>query len=424
MKDRRLNLKFPLCVIGLQWGDEGKGKFVDYLAKFSRYVVRYQGGPNAGHTVYYKNKKVVFHHLPAGILDQRTKCIIANGVVIDPDVFHEEIKLLKELNIKIEGRLFISDRAHVIFPHHKELDRFNESNNQKIGTTLRGVGPCYNDKISRIGIRVVDLFNADVLNSKLQVLSRRNKRYLGNGSSTLSKMVQKSAEYRKELKPFVVDTVELINKVWNKNLLIEGANGTLLSIEFGTYPYVTSSCSDVSGVSAGTGLPPTKIKSVIGVGKSYTTRVGEGPFPSEIFGPVADFIQQKGNEFGSTTGRKRRVGWFDLISSKFAIMINDVSMVAITKFDVLGQLDKILVCTGYKYKGTTLKTFPADTGILSQCKPILTSLKGWKEDISNCRTFSELPKQTKEYIRFLEDQLSVPVKFISVGKERWATILH
>lgn len=424
MKQPRL--KFPLCVVGLQWGDEGKGKIVDYLNKFADFSVRYQGGPNAGHTVYYKQNKVVLHHLPAGVLYPKCKCVIGNGLVIDPEVLQKEIMGLEALGISLKNRLFISERAHVVFPFHKALDKFFEDTSPtRLGTTLRGVGPCYNDKISRVGMRVIDLFDERYFVKQLEVLAGKVGRFIQNGTIFNRKEIASQyRKYRDFLRPYVADTASLLNSnIDRKKILFEGAHGTLLSIEFGTYPFVTSSCSEASGVSAGAGIPPTRLRSVIGVAKAYATRVGEGPFPSELSGKMADYLQLKGSEFGSTTGRKRRVGWFDTVSARYACTINGITSISLTKLDVLSGIKDIYVCTAYRYKGSVIRRFPAGVSTLAGCRPVLRKIKGWHDNLQAVNAYKELPSEARNYIRFLEDHLEASVDLVSVGREREATLI-
>ncbi|HLG42308.1 MAG TPA: adenylosuccinate synthase, partial [Planctomycetota bacterium] len=380
-----------VCVIGVQWGDEGKGKIVDFLAEKADFVVRYQGGANAGHTVVIDGQKYVFHHIPSGILNRRTKCVIANGVVIDPATLIEEMEDLEKRGVDFRNHLYISDRAHLVMPYHKLFDRFSETaaskNGMKIGTTLRGIGPCYQDKVARRGIRVCDLYDPAGLRARLrQVLSEKNtliKKVYKEKPLNPGRIADDYLRFGRRLKPFVVDTIRLLHDATarGRQLLFEGAQGTLLSIDFGTYPYVTSSNSDACGISQGTGLPPAKIDRIIGVVKAYLTRVGEGPFPSEIKGKLASEIREKGGEYGATTGRPRRVGWLDLVGASYAVRINGINELAVTKLDVLSGQAKIPVCVAYRYRGSLLRDFPPDAAALARCRPVLKMMKGWSEEL-------------------------------------------
>lgn len=415
-----------VCVIGVQWGDEGKGKIVDFLAEKADFVVRYQGGANAGHTVVIDGQKYVFHHVPSGILNRRSKCVIANGVVIDPPTLIEEIEDLEKRGVEFKNHLYISDRAHLVMPYHKLFDRYSERavNGMRIGTTLRGIGPCYQDKVARRGIRVCDLYDPAGLRSRLrQVLSEKNallRKVYGVRPLDAGRMAADYLRYGRRLRPFVTDTIRLLHEASarGRHLLFEGAQGTLLSVDFGTYPYVTSSNSDACGISQGTGLPPAKIDRILGVAKAYLTRVGEGPFPSEIQGRLASQIREKGGEYGATTGRPRRVGWLDLVGARYAVRINGINELAITKLDVLSGQPRIPVCVAYRYRGSLLRDFPPEPNVLARCRPVIRLFKGWKEELSDCRGWKDLPPAARSYLRFVEDSLVTPISVVSVSHER------
>lgn len=419
-------------VVGSQWGDEGKGKLIDILSQKSDITVRYQGGNNAGHTVVVGDKEYIFHLLPSAILHKGKKCVIGNGVVIDPKALIEELKGLEAKGLKVESsRLKISGRCHVVMPYHRILDGLRESKRQnKIGTTGRGIGPCYADKVTRCGIRVVDLLNPKVLESKLRDnLREKNevfkKVYESKGYS-FKAIFEEYIEFGKKLKPYVCDTVIYLNDAIDKkkSILFEGAQGTFLDIDFGTYPFVTSSNSIVGGVCSGTGVPPTRIDKAIACVKAYTTRVGEGPFPTEFDSQLMDQIRTKGNEFGATTGRPRRCGWFDSLLVRYSVIINGIDELAIMKLDVLDGLPEIQICTGYKYKGKKYSTFPMDFEVLCDSTPIYETHPGWDKPTRGVRKYSDLPENARKYIRRLEELLKVKVKYISVGTKRNEIIIR
>lgn len=416
-------------IVGLQWGDEGKGKLIDLLSKDTDIIVRFQGGNNAGHTVVTQGKEYIFHLIPSGILHPKKTCVIGNGVVIDPQGLIEEINDLKKRGIDVDDRLKISGLCHVIFPYHRILDKLREKKRtHKIGTTGRGIGPCYADKISRCGIRMVDILNPLVFKEKLKDNLKEkneifNKVYHHPGFSFRG-IYPEYLKYGKTLSKYITNTVRLLEGAIRKkrSLLFEGAQGAFLDIDFGTYPYVTSSSAIAAGACTGTGVSPIKIDKVVGVVKAYTTRVGEGPFPTEFPPSFAEFIRNKGNEFGATTGRPRRCGWFDSLMVRQAVLINGVSEIAVMKLDVLDGLKRILICTAYKYKNKLFKEFPYDFAILSQIKPVYEELSGWSQTISKIRSYKELPRNTKNYLKRLEDLVSTPISFISVGSQREETI--
>lgn len=418
-------------ILGAQWGDEGKGKLVDVLAGNADIVARYQGGANAGHTVYISGKKHVLHLLPSGILRNDKICLIGNGVVLDPDALEEELQLMDSLNISTRNRLFISDRAHIIFPYHKYLDTVSEKalSENKIGTTGRGIGPAYTDKICRQGIRATDLFDSKLLKEKIEFnLEKLNKTLIDfyHVAPVDAVEIYEFANKSKSLlEKYIADTGKIIYDSWRdeKNILLEGAQGSLLDIDFGTYPFVTSSNPVSGGAVTGTGLPPTAIDEVVGVFKAYTTRVGSGPFPTELNCETGELLRKEGKEFGATTGRPRRCGWLDLVAAEYAKRINGLTALAITKLDVLGKFSEIKIGTKYEFNGKSIAEFPASLTTLEQCNPAYDTLPGWNSDISGARAFAELPKNAKYFIEYIENALKLPVKYISVGPDREQIIL-
>ncbi|OGU28245.1 MAG: adenylosuccinate synthase [Ignavibacteria bacterium GWA2_35_9] len=411
-------------LVGSQWGDEGKGKIVDLLSEKYDIVTRYQGGANAGHTVVIADRQYILHLIPSGILRENVICVIGNGVVIDPTALLEEITLLEKNNIKVDGRLFISQNAHLIMPYHKLLDTISESGENKIGTTGRGIGPCYIDKYARKGIKIVDLLNRKSLEEKIRKnLEEKNnllKKVYEHEELDVEEIIKQYLEFDKTIDKYIKDVPSFLNQSISegKSILLEGAQGALLDVDFGTYPFVTSSSPTSGGACTGTGIPPNKITDVIGIVKAYTTRVGNGPFPSELLDEDGNKLRETGAEYGATTGRPRRCGWFDAFLVRYSVMINGINSVAITKLDVLSKMDKIKVCTGYSINGKTLKTFPTDVDRLSNVKPIYKTLQGWKVDISNCGNFSELPEKTKEYLNFISDSAGIKIDIVSVGPKR------
>lgn len=417
-------------LLGLQWGDEGKGKVIDILSPQYDFVVRYQGGANAGHSIVFNNKKYILHLIPSGIFTEHTKCVIGNGTVVDPDALLEEISLLENEGIKLDGRLFLSEGAHLILPYHKIIDAINESTSEKIGTTKRGIGPAYYSKYARSGIRFYDFMNEDVLYTKIE----RNLNYLKRifpESEELNQLepiivfrdqMRKYPEYRK----FITDTTELLNKALKdkQNILLEGAQGTLLDIDFGTYPYVTSSHPTAGGASTGSGIPPWKINSVIGVVKAYTTRVGEGPFPTELFDDYGKKIAERGVEFGATTGRPRRCGWLDLVALKYACEINGVTEIVLTKADVLDELDEIQVCIAYENNNLNFPRFIPYVDFLNNCKPVYKSFKGWKTPLNQFTEYKSLPPEFHQYVEFIESFVNTRISYISTGASREKMIIR
>lgn len=421
-----------IVVVGSQWGDEGKGKLIDILSQDSDITVRYQGGNNAGHTVVVKDKMYVFHLLPSAILHRGKVCVIGNGVVIDPKSLLDEISALAQKGLMITPqRLKISGHAHVVMPYHRILDGLRESKRKnKIGTTGRGIGPCYADKVTRCGIRMIDLLNPRILRAKLEDNLREKNEIFSKvfkvRNFCFDTIYKEYLAYGKRMAGFVCDTALYLNRaIENKKLvLFEGAQGTFLDIDFGTYPFVTSSNSIVGGVCAGSGVAPMKIDKAIACVKAYTTRVGEGPFPTEFSTHLKDEIRTKGNEFGATTGRPRRCGWFDSVLVRYSIIINGIDALAIMKLDVLDDLEKIKICTAYKYKGEILKDFPMDFEVLSKVNPVYEDLDGWKTSIRGARAYKDLPKNARIYIGRLETLLGVGVKYVSIGTKRDEIIIR
>jgi len=423
-----------IVVVGAQWGDEGKGKIVDLLTEHADAVARYQGGHNAGHTVMINNEKFILHVIPSGILHQGKICIIGNGMVVDPASLIKEIEDLKKRKIIIGRNLYISGRAHVIMPYHIILDgKYEESKgSRKIGTTGRGIGPAYVDKMSRIGFRMVDLLNSRAFKEKLKiVLSDINflleKKY-NNRALNINKIYSDYMRYAEYLAPFITDTVVLINKLitQGKNILFEGAQGTLLDIDHGTYPYVTSSNASAGGVCTGLGVSPRKINSILGIVKAYTTRVGGGPFPTELSGELGDHLRVRGGEYGATTGRPRRCGWIDLVSLRHSMRINDFTGIAITKLDVLDGLEKIKVCTAYRLKEKKKKitNFPQSVDVLETIEPVYKELKGWDQSTEGITDIKKLPRNARAYLDFIEEHLNTPIYIISTGQRRHEFIMR
>ena len=416
-------------LVGSQWGDEGKGKVVDILSENYEIVARYQGGANAGHTIEIGDQKFILHLIPSGILRENVVCVIGNGVVIDPKALLEEIKFLEEHGFKCEGRLFISHNAHLIMPYHKLLDSLNESGDKKIGTTGRGIGPCYIDKYARKGIRIVDLLSREDLEAKIRAnLEEKNNiltKLYNHIQLDVEEIVNEYLDFDKQIDKYIKDVPQYLNQSIEegKSVLFEGAQGALLDVDFGTYPFVTSSNPTSGGACTGTGVPPTKVSSVFGIVKAYTTRVGNGPFPSELLDEDGENLRKWGAEFGATTGRPRRCGWFDAYLLKYSRLINGIERVAITKLDVLSNFDEIKVCTGYELDGKLLKSFPSDADRLSKVKPVYETLPGWKTDITHVRNYEELPAETKDYLSFISQQCGIEISIISVGPKRSQTIV-
>lgn len=423
-----------LVVVGSQWGDEGKGKITDLLSEEADIIVRYQGGCNAGHTVVKGDKQFIFHLVPSGILHPGKKCFIGSGVVVDPEYLLREIEDLRKKGVEVDGNLFIDYKAHIVLPYHKTLDEIKEERRgkNKIGTTKRGIGPAYLDKVSRNGIRMVDLIEEKSLSEKLKInLDEKNEIFKKIYGIKLSKeeyktLVKKYLEYGQLLKKYVVDVSLMINQAIEEGekVLFEGAQGTLLDIDHGTYPYVTSSNPIAGGACTGIGVGPTKIDRVLGITKAYTTRVGSGPFPTEIKEELEEYIRQKGGEFGATTGRPRRCGWFDAVIVNYAVRINGMDSMVLTKIDVLSNLDKIKICTSYTYNDKIIKEFPVNLEILQNCIPVYEEMEGWKGDISQVTKYEDLPEQLKAYISRIEELIKTKVVIVSVGPKRSQTIIR
>ena len=416
-----------VIVLGLQWGDEGKGKIVDVLSEKADVVARYQGGHNAGHTVVIKNEKFILHVIPSGILYKGKKCLIGNGVVVEPASLLEEINGLRARGIEIDkNNLFLSKNAHVIMPYHMALDRENEKlrGSKSIGTTGRGIGPAYCDKINRSGIRVADLLQPEFFKEKLKAnLFNINflleNLYKAQGFN-IDNIYNEYMGYAEKLKEHVADTDIIIDNTIAEggNILLEGAQGTLLDIDHGTYPYVTSSNATAGGACTGLGIGPTKISKVLGVVKAYTTRVGAGPFPTEIKDSLGDAIREKGGEYGATTGRPRRCGWLDMVILRHSARINGLTGIAITKLDILDGLENIKICTSYKHNGKTYKEFPKELNIFQECEPVYEETKGWKESTIGIKDFEKLPDAAKAYVKKIENMLGVEAHIISTGQRR------
>ena len=417
-------------VIGTQWGDEGKGKVIDYLAENHQVVARYQGGANAGHTVVVSGKRYVFHLIPSGILHQQTECILGNGVVIDPISLMTEIDFLIKENISVAGRLWISANSHLTLSSHKMLDQVEDQyrGKGKLGTTGRGIGTTYVDKASRVGIRMGDFLDADTFREKLAInLQMKNylfKEYYGKEMFQPEKIIEEYAPLRERLRPMVIDAAKYLNDAIakGKNVLCEGAQGTFLDIDFGTYPYVTASNSTAGGACTGLGIGPTKMDRAIGVAKAYTTRVGEGPFPTELNGDLGESLRDLGSEYGATTGRPRRCGWFDSVLVRYAVMINGLDSLFITKLDVLNTLPTIKVAVAYQVGKERIVDFPGGYRALTEARPIYEELPGWQSDISKVRKWSEFPDVTKKYLDRIEELSKTPITMVSFGPGREQTL--
>lgn len=420
-----------VVVVGAQWGDEGKGKVTDFLARQADLVVRYQGGNNAGHTVVVDDQVFKLHLIPSGILYGDKMCLIGNGVVIDPGVLLEELDTLEKQGIST-ANLRISPRAHVIFPYHKSIDMAEEERKgkDKIGTTCRGIGPAYTDKATRTGIRMVELIDREELAEKLRDAVEFKNRLLsgvyGAGDRfDYREMLEQYGGYGERLKKYVANVSILVNQAIDggKKVLFEGAQGTLLDIDHGTYPFVTSSSPVAASACLGAGLGPTKINTVVGVAKAYITRVGEGPFPTELHDELGARIRERGNEFGTTTGRPRRCGWYDAVIARYAARINGLSYLAITKLDVLTGLGTLKICTGYRYKGEIITEFPDSLKVLARCEPVYREFPGWEEDITRVDDYNDLPPNARNYLQYLEDLSGVPLAVVGVGPGRAQTLV-
>ncbi len=421
-----------VVVVGAQWGDEGKGKVVDIYTEFADDVVRYQGGNNAGHTLVVGEEKVVLHLIPSGVLHEGKRCIIGNGVVLDPEVFIREITNLKAAGrLKDDSCLLLSESLHVIMPYHKRIDiaREAQSGDKKIGTTGRGIGPTYEDKIGRRGIRLMDLINKDQFARKLkEQLPEKNfllEKMLGEAPLTFEEIFEQYNGYADTLRRYVADTTLVLHRDVRagKKVLFEGAQGTMLDVDHGTYPFVTSSSTCAGGACTGTGVSPRDIHEVIGISKAYITRVGSGPFPTELLDATGEQLRTTGHEFGATTGRPRRCGWFDALVAKYSVRVNGLTGIALTKLDVLDHFATIKVCTAYSCNGEVLDELPADLDLFEKCRPVYEELPGWDTDISKIRNFADLPENARNYVKRLEQLAGCPIVLVSVGPRRDETIL-
>jgi len=419
-----------MIVLGTQWGDEGKGKIVDLLTEQADVVVRYQGGANAGHTVKINDQEFILHLIPTGILHSDKICVIGNGVVVDLDQFFKEIEELKVKGISVEKRLFVSKSAHLVMPYHKTVEKLNEKNkgDQKIGTTLRGIGPACVDKVGRTGIRMADLLNEEIFTARLDLNFRLKNTYLRElGQDQIDSLKEESRKiltYKDRIKPHLVDSSVFLNRKikQKKDILFESAQGTLLDMDFGTYPYITTSHPTAGGACIGSGVGPTLIDEVLGVAKAYTTRVGDGPFPTELKDKTGELLRNSGNEFGATTGRPRRCGWLDLVILRYSVRVNGISKLAVTKLDVLDNIDPIKVCMSYRHKGKEIDEFPTDLDTLLNCEPVYQELPGWKKTTRGLTDYKDLPDNAKKYLDFIEEKTVVPIHLVSTGSKRDETI--
>jgi len=420
-----------VVIVGAQWGDEGKGKVVDILAPHFDIVARYQGGHNAGHTVRIGDKKFILRLIPSGILHEECSCVIGNGVVVDPSAFNAELQELREMGVECEGRLFVSARAHLILPYHVALDRVREDRlgANSVGTTMRGIGPAYEDKASRCGIRAGDLLYPDLLREKIRAnIEEKNLELASLGApqlapeSTLDEFLVEALR----LKPFIRDTALMIDRATKegKAVLVEGAQGTMLDVDHGTYPFVTSSNATAGGAATGLGLAPRQLTGALGIAKAYTTRVGGGPFPTELLDEHGAYLQKRGNEYGAVTGRPRRTGWFDAAVVRYAVMLNGFDALALTKLDVLDEFDEIRISIGYRCRDEMLDGMPYGANVLAECEPVYETLPGWKETTSRTTNFDDLPQAAKDYVRRVEELCGAPVGLISTGPDRNETIIR
>jgi len=420
-----------VVVVGAQWGDEGKGKVVDIYTEHADDVVRYQGGNNAGHTLVVNGEKTILHLIPSGILHEGKRCVIGNGVVLDPEVFIMEINRLKEKGrLQDDSALLVSESVHIIMPYHKRIDLAREarSGDKKIGTTGRGIGPTYEDKIGRRGIRLMDLLDPEIFARKLrEYLEEKNfilEKMFGEEPLSFDEVYTTYSGYAEILRKYAANTSLILHREIKagKKLLFEGAQGTLLDVDHGTYPFVTSSSTCVGGACTGTGVSPRDIHEIIGISKAYVTRVGSGPFPTELLDADGEKLRQAGNEFGSTTGRPRRCGWFDAMVVRFAVRVNGLTGVALTKLDVLNDFDTIRICTGYTYEGKTVEDLPANLAVFEKCQPVYEEMPGWQCDIRGVRRFEDLPEKARRYVHRLEELIGCPIVLVSVGPGRDETI--
>ena len=421
-----------VAIIGAQWGDEGKGKVVDLFTHETDIVVRFQGGNNAGHTLVVNGRKTILHLVPSGALHPDKLCVIGNGVVIDPEILIEEIQALKaQGHLASDDQLRISEQAHVIMPYHKAIDLARERlrGKGKIGTTGRGIGPAYEDKVARVGIRFVDLLEEDTFREKLQRnIEEKNfylKAILNEKALDFDSIHERYSGYREKLRRFVTNTGVLLDQKMRagKRVLFEGAQGTLLDVDHGTYPYVTSSSTITGGACSGSGVGPQNIQQVIGISKAYTTRVGSGPFPTELDGPEGETLRREGAEFGATTGRSRRCGWFDAVGVRHAVRMNGMTGIALTKLDVLSGFNKIPICTAYRYQGQSIHEFPASTKVMQKAEPVYEEMEGWRAPLDDVRKFADLPNAAQNYVRRIEQVIGTEIILVSVGPGREQTIL-
>ena len=418
-----------LIVIGAQWGDEGKGKIVDLLTAKFDIVARYQGGHNAGHTVIINGRKYVLHLIPSGILHAQKLCAIGNGVVIDPLALKKEIAELAEGGILCKGRLYISNRAHVILDYHRLVEKGDEDRRgeDRIGTTNRGIGPAYEDKMARRGLRICDLLNDEMLRHRIEESIKAKKILFPSISDSLNaeEIFEHAKTLGSEISEYVADVAEFLNESIDagKSVLFEGAQGTLLDVDHGTYPFVTASSATAGGACIGTGVGPTRIQGVIGISKAYTTRVGEGPFPTELFDALGEQIRQRGQEYGASTGRPRRCGWFDSVVVRYSKLINALDSLVITKLDVLDTLPEINICIGYRYRGSLLRSFPPEIQVLSKCQPEYQTVKGWNAPTAGIQNFEELPVLARDYLKRLSDLVQTEISIVSTGPDRSETII-
>jgi adenylosuccinate synthase len=416
-------------IVGAQWGDEGKGKIVDMLSEHVDIVARYQGGANAGHTVCIGDREYVLHLIPSGIFHPHITCVIGNGVVIDPNALMQEIAQLEAAGINIKGRLLISHNAHLIMPYHKLLDTIREQGTAKIGTTGRGIGPAYIDKFMRSGIKIVDLLNRDILAKKLKAnIEEKNQiltKVYGETKMDVDALINEYQEFDKKIDEYITDTALHLNQALKqgKKIIAEGAQGALLDVDHGTYPFVTSSNPTAGGACTGLGIPPTAVNSIVGIVKAYCTRVGNGPFPTELTEATGERLRSIGHEFGATTGRPRRCGWFDAVAMRYSAMINGIERIAITKLDVLDQFEEIKVCIGYEYGGRRLKTFPTDVESLTHITPIYELFEGWKTTLAGVTSYADFPTNARRYIEALAHLSGTSLWIVSVGPRRDQTIV-
>lgn len=420
-----------VAVIGTQWGDEGKGKVVDLLTPKADVVARFQGGPNAGHTIVVQGQQYILHTVPTGVLHPGTKAVIGNGVVIDPPALSEEIEGLRRQGIDIQGNLFISRKAHLILPYHRAIDVAREAfrGDRRIGTTGRGIGPAYTDKIARMGVRFADLFDEPLLHDRLQAnLAEKNpliEAVYGHTGCELDELFTWCLTWRDKLACYLTDTEQLLREaiLRGESLLFEGAQGTMLDIDHGTYPFVTSSNVTIGAVCTGLGVPPSRINHVLGVAKAYTTRVGMGPFPTELCDDVGERMRTVGAEYGATTGRARRCGWFDAVMIRQAAWLNGITSLSLTKLDVLDRYEHIKICTAYEYKGKIFKEMPDELEVLLHCQPHYTEMNGWQESTVGITQYEELPKPARAYIEDISSRIGVPISIISTGSGREQSII-